>query len=256
MSKSEELLDISSKILREHADDAVFTVNQTKEILRLDKIFTDYIIDYIEKIPKDNILCEIIKLIEYDEHNTEIVSSMKSDIEHIDKELTCTQHELYELSEKTSLALLSQAKELQNVENSIKLLELKDYKDNRVDKIMDSLSNYSTKKDIEKLESSLSLFTKSIKALECKLEKMEQVNNAQSIKINELNEEIACLNRKLDRNTIALDNKIDNLEKRETVDAKVDSNQNATLAFLQGEIVKLNNQIERMQKTFLLKPCV
>lgn len=285
MSQSEKLVTLSNTILKECADNAVFTLSQTKEILRLDTIFTKFVINLIENLPREEVMCEIMKLIEYDEHNTEIVSQMKRDIEHLDKELTCTEHQLHELSEKTGLALVSQAHELEQLECTVKALAVKDYKDDRIDKILDILSTYSTHKDIEKLEcamskiiSSLSVFAKQecleklikrltileakeihdlrVDALLCKIEKMEKVNTAQSVKINELSEEVACLNRKLDRNTLALDNKIDTLERRETVDAKVDSDQNATLRFLQGEIVKLNSQIDRMEKAFLMKPCV
>ena len=245
---------ISNSLLKECANNAVFTQSQVKEIIRIDSIFSQHILEYIKCLPKSEssqdkiqeLASEILRLIEYDEHNTEIVSQIRCDLNHLDKELTCTETQLHELSEKTSLALISQDHEFKKLEVS-------------VHKILDILCIFETKENVDKIIKRLSLHEAKeirdsrVESLICKIEKMERINEAQNLHIAQLSEQIVNLTKKTDRNTIALDNKIDIVEKRESVDAKIDSEQNANIRFLQGEVAKLNGEIERLERAFLLK---
>ena len=54
--------------------------------------------------------------------------------------------------------------------------------------------------------------------------------------------------------SLLFDNKIDVVERREMQDEKVDYNQNASLKFLQTEIVRLAQDVDRLQKAALVRP--
>lgn len=139
-------------------------------------------------------------------------------------------------------------------------LEAKEMKDYRVDKIIEALKLFETKEDIEKIikrvaaleskefhDKRVDLLLSEISKLEVKLNESIKTNLKQS-------EEIRCLSEKLNRNTLALDGKIDEVERHELVNEKLDYDQNASLKFMQSEISRLAQDIERLQKVALIKP--
>lgn len=292
MSLQNNIVVVSNDLIKECAANAVFTVSQIKEIVRLSLSLDRVLIEAIEHICLPD---EIGKLIEYDEHNTIIVSTMKRDIENLEKEVSCIEHKLNELSQNTAAALLSQANELNELEQVVKNLvrkeviedivrrlsiqEHRDMKDCRVEKIIENLEEFlrrivalerkeihdtrvdSLIKRIAVLEAK-EIHDARVDALLRKIKSMEEVNENQSKHICELTaennkqkEQIECLNEKLNRNIIALDNKIDQLERKETLDVKVDLEQNAALKFLQAEHASLKADFERLERTLLLNSC-
>lgn len=154
------------------------------------------------------------------------------------------------------------------------LLEVKEIHDERVDKLICLIRALETKEDAEKLAKRLALLEakevhdQRVDLLLCELSKinhkLEQitvvnVNQAEQIRVltcqnaNQAHE-INCLNEKITRNSLVLDNKIDVVERRELEDEKVDYNQNASLKFLQTEVMRLAQDVERLQKVNLAKP--
>lgn len=258
------LTELSSNLVKDLCPKkAVFTVSQTEEILRLDVVMNRLLIAELEKLKLlkndsclehrvDVLECEVNKLIEYDEHNTEIVSCLRRDVNNLEKELTCTENKIHELSERIGTALLSQAHELQEVECAVKKLALKDYKDERIEDILRRLvvAEHREMKDC-RIEAILHEL--------CELKKINQVQNEHISELTAQNihqsQEIDCLNEKLNRNTLALDNKIDTLERNDRIEAKVDLDQTASIKFLQGEIMKMRQEIDNFQKVMLTRSC-
>lgn len=288
------LVDLSHSLVRVCPEKAVFTASQTEEILRLDVAMNRIAIAEIEKlkcIKYDNLKyaeleSEINKLIEYDEHNSEIVSCLRREVKNLEEELNSVEHKVHELSERTGVAMLSQAHELQQLECVVKKLAIKEYKDERiedivrrlvivenremkdcrVEKILECLKLYETKETVQQLIKRLALHEAKevrdarVDAVLAELCQLKKVNEKQNQHISELtsqnlhqSEEIRCLTEKLNRNTLALDNKIDTLERREAVDNKVDFDQNAAIKFLQSEIARLHHEMDNFQKAMLLK---
>lgn len=308
-----ELNEIQKDQIQQCVENAVFTVGQTKEIVRLDVIFNKFLLKKIDdlfcklsnveefKEVERKVECfysELEKLIIYDENNTEIISKIKRDVEHSEYEINCLEEKVDKFDEKVAVTLISQANEIEKLvkENKINCIEIskiskmecklneikeqllrnerREMKDFRVDKILEKINVFVTKEDFENVvKSVLTLETKEIhdkrvdlllcefSKLEKRLEEMTKTNILQSNAIKILseqntkqNEEIKCLSEKLNRNILALDGKIDEVEKHELANKKIDCNQNASLNFMQSEISRLTQEIDKMQKIFLVKP--
>lgn len=121
------------------------------------------------------------------------------------------------------------------------VLEDRDIKDKRVEQILRILNTFSTKEDIEEIK---------------------KINAAQTVMIKDLHventkqqEHIQCLTAKLNRDILMLDGKINAVAANETLDKKVDYEQSSDIKFLQSQIVKLNEEMDRLQKVVLMKPC-
>ena len=166
-------------------------------------------------------------------------------------------------------------KEVEELIKRIVCLEAKEYRDERIDRIIACLDKFETKKDVEELIKRILCLEKrklvddrfdqvmhELCEMRKEIETMRRVNCEQNKIINELNaenhkqeQEIECLNNMLKRNTLALSNEIQEVERHVTAEEKVDLNQNADIKFLQSEIVELKRQVERMVKANLMKGC-
>ena len=98
-------------------------------------------------------------------------------------------------------------------------------------------------------------------SLSSRLDEISKINAIQSKKIDELilqnnyqSNEIRQLTEKLNRNSMLLDTKINELERRETKENRVEYDQNATLKFLQSEVMRLTQEFNRLEREKLLKP--
>lgn len=159
---------------------AVFTENQTNEIIRLDTFFNDLLLKKIKDlyskishVGKNDL--EIERLISYDENNTEIISEMKREIDHSECELHRLEEKVDKLEEKSALALISQAHEIEtlikdneinciqntkikylqeNIEDMKKglcMLEKREMKDERVESIIHFLDKVASKDEIKQI---------------------------------------------------------------------------------------------------------
>lgn len=300
MSELERILvDLSHNLTKDVSPQkAVFTVSQTEEIIRLDIALNKLALSEIEKlkcIKRDESLAhklceiesEVNKLIEYDEHNSEIVSSLKREMKHVDQELTSLDKKIHELSEKTAEAMISQDRELQEVECTVKKLALREYKDERiediirrlalaesremkdcrVDRILDLLKLFETKESIQQLVKRIALCEakeyrderiETILHEICELKKVNKEQNQHIVDLTNQNthqsQEIKSLSDKLNRNSLALDTKIDNVERLETLETKVNLDQNASIKLLQSEIFRLKQEMDNIQKVILVRP--
>lgn len=164
------------------------------------------------------------------------------------------------------LCMLETKEEAQELLKRIAALEAKEMHDARVDLLLHEICEIN--KHVKNLSEQNCKQNKQIEFLveqNCKqhkqIETLSEQNCNQHKQIEVLVEhsakqhrEIECLNEKLNRNTLVLDSKIDNVERKEVADTKVNFDQNAAIKFLQTEIVKMNQEIERLQKALLVAP--
>lgn len=255
------------------AKSAVFTVNQLKEIVQISSNLDEVLLDAIESIkPVD--YAKDIHCIKHE------VSSMS---EKTAKAL---------LSQATELQKVET--EVDILRKRVKVLECREMKDDRIDSLLSLIASVSTRSELEKLEcevkklekrmieeSCIDALTKRLICLEnkkhedsrvehllCELSKLEkklaeeEVTNAKQAKAIELlqiqnirqSEDIKALGAKLDRNSVVLDTKIDKIEREEYADKKVDASQTAQILSLQNQVAKLMCEIDRLEKTFLVRP--
>ena len=165
-------------------------------------------------------------------------------------------------------------------------LEEKELKDERVDALITLLSSLATKNELDEmrsligncgnssyLDSKFDEISRKVNSIELKsnnnqvyslnsrLDEISKINAIQSKKIDELilqnnyqSNEIRQLTEKLNRNSMLLDTKINELERRETKENRVEYDQNATLKFLQSEVMRLTQEFNRLEREKLLKP--
>lgn len=234
------------------------------------------------------IQCQIAELVQYDESNTCVVNKIICDLRKLDERVgfaLCSQaKELEKVVEEVD-CLQKQIKMLQCKDEKLECLIkkcdscascdevakllcrlekleccLKDLKcdDHKYDECCRRLSCVEGKKCEDNRCSDLAA---QICKLEKKLCQVEAVNCEQAKSIQCLSsenvrqcEEIKCLSEKLNRNSAILDSKINDLEKEELCEKKLDACQSAQISVLQGQVCKLNEELERIQKCLLVKP--
>lgn len=124
-------------------------------------------------------------------------------------------------------------------------LESKNFQDSRVESLISEISKLEKQVAAQEFTN-----TKQQKAIET----LHSQNIHQSESIKCLNDQIKALNAKIDRNSIALDNKIDRLEKQEYADRRIDAGQSAQISTIQTQMCKMQAEIDRLEKVILVKP--
>lgn len=242
------------------------------ELCELKKLATK---DHVEEVV-DELMC-LKKRLEVLEH-CELRKEMMELVACLEKRLSCLEKRvLRDERVDAILGMLSSFVTKEVIEElmcKIKHLELKECVDHRVDELLRRLCLLQTKEEAEKLVKRIAtleakeIHDARVDLLLCELSKINHrldqstaVNVAQAEQLRVLfvqnanqAQQINCLNEKLNRNTLVLDNKIDVVERRELEEEKVDFNQNASLKFLQAEITKMARDIERLQKAALVRP--
>uniref|UniRef100_A0A6C0BEF5 Uncharacterized protein n=1 Tax=viral metagenome TaxID=1070528 RepID=A0A6C0BEF5_9ZZZZ len=173
------------------------------------------------------------------------------------------------------ISTVATKKELLKVQNEVELLINKKHQDERVDKVLSMLKEFETIKEAFKTKERIQLLESKkhqddrvdelichIKKIELQLERVETQNKLQNNQITSLvqknieqENEIQCLNTKLNRSAIILDQKVDNVEKHVLLDGKNDFDQNANIKFLQTEINSLKQEISSITRNLYVKDC-
>jgi hypothetical protein len=263
---NKKLSEFTASKLMKCPKEAVFTYSQTEEIIRLDlllnSIFVDALNELESKICEDKRIAVIMKEIEdlvvYDENNTLAMKEMKESSKLMKTDLDKLNCHIAEFEKNVSVNLLSQAEELNKVSKvnacqSVKISELK----NEVDEIERKLSSFLVKESLEDIILRLKrvemreIVDHRVDSLLTKFEDFVKASITNDMKQKE---EIKCLNEKLNRNSVALDAKIDFLERQEVAIQKIDFSQNASIQFIQSEMEKMAKSIDVLQKAFLVKP--
>lgn len=135
---------------------------------------------------------------------------------------------------------------IEDILRRLACLEAKKLQDPRVDALLCEIANLEKRMAVQE-------------AVNCKQQKSIDVLYAQNVRQSEdikaLSERMKALECKLNRNSCILDGKIDSLENQEMVDKKVDAKQDAMICSLQEQIAFLKREIDRIEKSYLVKPC-
>ena len=255
------------------------------EVHKLDKE-VDEVECVVHKLDKevDEVECEVKVLSDKTGH---ALLSQAKELEHVscqvlslEKEVHCLEHEVKELACKDfkderidhilcAISAFCSHAELEKIEHELHELEKElkclVFEDCRVDAILKRLICLEARKledcrvsalmcEIEKLEKQLACES----AVNCRQQKSidalytQNVHQADEIKC--LSEKVCAISAKLDRNSVALDNKIDRLEKEEYTDKRVDASQSAQIAALNSQLCKMQSEIDRLEKLVLIKP--
>lgn len=228
----------------------------------------------------------INELFEYDNANNQIIADLRKQIHNIETEILNIEKVVKSLMVKDfhdervdriidNLKLFINKEELCKVLTRLTILEAKEYRDERIEQIIHCLEKFETKKEAEEIikrllclenrkfaDDRFSDLKSELCDLRKELDKMRYVNLEQNKIIKELdaenlkqNKEIECLNSMLKRNTLALSDEIQEVERQITLEEKVDFNQNADIKFLQSELLEMKRQIDRMVKAGLVNEC-
>lgn len=165
-------------------------------------------------------------------------------IEDILKRLACLEkYDFYSLEKKVErielmLSCFVTKEAFDKLVKRVECLEKKDWYDSRVDKLVRQVA------DLEKRVSC-------VEAINC-----EQSKEIKYLKVDneKLHKEIYCLTEKVNRNSCILDSKIQDLEKAERCEEKLDAIQGAKIEVLQSQVSHLIKEMDKLQHALLLKP--
>lgn len=169
-------------------------------------------------------------------------------LEKADKAMQCEiekiQCELKKLVQ--SISCMGPDSRIETILKRLACLEVKKYEDARVEALMCEIAKLE--KQMACQEAVNVRQQKSIDALYT-----QNVHQAEDIKC--LFEKVKDLSCKLDRNSVTLQNEIDCLEKEEYADKKLDASQSAQIVTMQSQMVKMQGEIDRLEKALLVRPC-
>lgn len=236
---------VYESIKTEARSEAVFTESQIKQIIKIDLAIQNDMICRLEELKKHMIDEKVIKALECEIESCKSVISKLILFEEKEKEimedLRCQMMKHNERVDTilSRLSLYVTKKEFDEIERAIKILAARELKDSRCDLLIQEIRGL--KSEIKSLQVTNAEQSRFISALVTQ-------NTAQQ-------RDIECLNDVIKRNTLVLSNEIHDVEKHIALDAKVDMNQNTDIKFLQSEIAKLKDEIQRITNSFLVKDC-
>lgn len=287
LSQTEKIVQIAATL-----DSAIQTVDHSIELKKLDKEI-DGLLAFSKEASKD--LCSLERKVECVEATCDKLAhsivAQKKELNEVESALEANKRAdeaRYNLVKADICSLDKVDKaisgELNQLERVVKTLASKEMKDSRVDSIITSLLSFASKGDIVRLEAEIKklegearfveilrrlallearkIEDNRVDSLMTELVKQQAINAKQQKMIESLieknqhqDEAIRSLDAKINRNSLALDSKIDKLEREDFSDRKVDANQTAMIATLQGQISRMQAEIDKLEKVLLVKPC-